>query len=86
MYCTQLWCLVNNYADFQNSIKKMHSVDELTLFRLVISQTTMEKCECSEESDESEGEADVILIVDQSMPLDYAWQNGTGNHGCFPHI
>ena len=50
----------------------MHNVDELTLLRLVISRTTMEKCESPEESDETEGEADVILTVYQSMPLDYA--------------
>ena len=29
---------------------------------------TMTKCECPEESDESEGEADVISIVDWSVP------------------
>ena len=38
----------------------------------------MEKCECPEESDESEGEADDILIVDQSMPQDYTLDQNDG--------
>ena len=64
--------MVNDYEEIQNSTKKIISVDQLTLIRLVITQTNMKKCVCPEESDESEGQADIISIVDQSMPLDCA--------------
>ena len=51
---------------FRTALKKKCTVQSSfkTLIRSEISQMTMAKCECPEDSDESEGEADAISIVD----------------------